>query len=80
MKVMYCPEQDVLRILFREAPIETVDRHGSGLIVDYDQHGRLVGLEVPEASQRMARPGHVEIAPMDPVREEQGNGGQRLGD
>ena len=37
MKVTYDPEVDVLRILFRNAPIEESDEDKPGVILDYDK-------------------------------------------
>jgi uncharacterized protein YuzE len=43
MKVTYDPEVDVLRILFRDAPIEESDEDKPGVILDYDKEGNVVG-------------------------------------
>jgi uncharacterized protein YuzE len=53
---------DVLRILFRNAPIEESDEDKPGIILDYDQEGNLVGLEVLNASQRIDNPRGVEYS------------------
>ncbi len=62
MKVTYDPEVDVLRILLSDAPIEESDEHKPGVILDYDKDGNIVGLEILEASKRMANPRSVEYA------------------
>ena len=62
MKVTYDPEVDVLRILFRDAPIEESDEDKPGVILDYDREGNVVGLEVLNASQRVENPRGVEYA------------------
>ena len=62
MKVTYDPEVDVLRILFRDAPIEESDEDKPGIILDYDKDGNIVGLEVLNASKRMENPRSVEYA------------------
>ena len=62
MKVTYDPQVDVLRILFRDAPIEESDEDKPGVILDYDSDGNIVGLEVLNASQRVANPRGVEYA------------------
>ena len=46
MKVTCDPEVDVLRILFRDVPIEESDEDKPGVILDYDKDGNLVGMEV----------------------------------
>lgn len=62
MKVTYDPEVDVLRILFRDAPIEESDEDKPGVILDYDKDGNLVGMEVLNASQRVENPRGVDYA------------------
>ena len=60
MKVTYDPEVDVLRILFRDGPIEESDEDKPGIILDYDKEGNMVGLEVLNASQRIQNPRGVD--------------------
>ena len=62
MKVTYDSDVDVLRILFRDAPIEESDEDKPGIILDYDKEGNLVGLEVLNASQRVDNPRGVEYS------------------
>jgi uncharacterized protein YuzE len=62
MKVTYDPEVDVLRILFRDAPIEESDEDKPGVILDYDKEGNVVGLEVLNASQRIENPRALDYA------------------
>jgi uncharacterized protein YuzE len=62
VKVTYDPEVDVLRILLSDAPIEESDEDKPGVILGYDKDGNVVGLEVLDASKRMANPRSVEYA------------------
>lgn len=62
MKVIYDPEVDVRRILFRDAPVEESDEDKPGIILDYDKDGNVVGLEVLNASQRVENPRSVDYA------------------
>ena len=62
MKVIYDPEVDVLRILFRDAPIEESDEDKPGVILDYDKEGNVVGLEVLNASQGIENPRALDYA------------------
>ena len=62
MKVTYDPEVDVLRILFRDAPVEESDEDKPGVILDYDKDGNVVGMEVLNASQRVENPRGVDYA------------------
>ena len=62
MKVTYDPKVDVLRILFRNAPIEESDEDKPGIIIDYDKAGNIVGMEILDASKRVENPTSVEYA------------------
>jgi uncharacterized protein YuzE len=62
MKVTYEPEVDVLRILFRNVPIEESDEDKPGIILDYDKDGNVVGMEVLNASKRVENPRGVDYA------------------
>ncbi len=62
VKVTYDPEVDVLRILLSDAPIEESDEDKPGVILDYDNKGNVVGLEILEASKRITNPRSVEYA------------------
>jgi uncharacterized protein YuzE len=59
---MYHPDRDGLRILFSDAPIERSSHEACGLILDYDNNGVVVGLELTQASERMPNPRLVEFA------------------
>jgi uncharacterized protein YuzE len=45
---------DVLRIVFTDTPIKESDELAPGINVDYDDRGRLVGLEIHDASTSIA--------------------------
>lgn len=60
MKIVYDPEVDVLRILFSSARIEESDEDKSGVILDYDKSGDVVGMEIRDASKRMENPRTME--------------------
>ncbi|MFH1923066.1 MAG: DUF2283 domain-containing protein [Planctomycetota bacterium] len=62
MKVTYDPEVDVLRIVLSEEPVEESDEEKPGVILDYDKAGNLVGLEILDASKRIANPRSLEYA------------------
>ena len=62
MKVKYDPEVDVLSIALSDAPAEESDEDKPGVILDYDIHGNVVGLEILDASKRMGNPMSVEYA------------------
>lgn len=62
MKIIYDPAEDVLRILFSTAPIAETSQGKAGVLLDYDQEGNLVGLEILEASLRVGNPRSLEYA------------------
>jgi uncharacterized protein YuzE len=61
MKVTYDSEVDVLRLLFNNSPIEESDEEREGVIFDYDINGKLVGMEILDASQQLDDPYAVEV-------------------
>ncbi len=56
MKVIYDPDTDTLSLLFREEPVTESDELRDGLIIDYGSDGRIVSVEVLEASEHVAEP------------------------
>ena len=62
MKVTYDQEVDILRIILSDADIEESDEDKPGIIIDYDDHGNVVGLEILDASSRMTDPRTLEFA------------------
>lgn len=61
MKVTYDPEVDVLRIRFSDRKVQESDEDKPGLILDYDENGSIVGLEILQASQRVQNPSSFEF-------------------
>lgn len=62
MKVTYDIEVDVMRILFRDVPIEESNEDELGIIIDYDSDGNIVGIEILDASKRILNPRSIEYA------------------
>ena len=62
MKVNYDSKTDILTIIFTETPVAESDEDKPGVIIDYDKNGKIVGLEVLEASKNMENPRSVEYA------------------
>ena len=62
MKVTYDPEVDILRIVLSKAQIEESDEDKPGIILDYDDKGNVVGIEVLDASHRIENPRSVEYS------------------
>lgn len=55
-------EADVVYIQLNDELVSESDESREGTILDYDAHGRIVGIEVPEASEKMTTPDRVEMA------------------
>jgi uncharacterized protein YuzE len=62
MKVIYDKETDTLSIILREGKIAESDEVRDGLILDYDKAGRIVSLELLDASEQVKQPHSVEFA------------------
>ena len=62
MKVTYDQEVDILRILLSESEIDESDEEKPGVIIDYDDHGNVVGMEILDASKRISNPRTLEYA------------------
>ena len=62
MKVTYDQEVDILRIVLNDVEVEESDEDKPGVIIDYDDHGNVVGLEILDASTRIANPRTLEYA------------------
>ena len=56
MKVKYDQEVDILYIAFSDAKIVESDEEKPGIIIDYDNSGNIIGIEVLNASKRMPQP------------------------
>ncbi|MBC5796426.1 DUF2283 domain-containing protein [Sphaerospermopsis sp. LEGE 00249] len=62
MKITYDAEVDVLRIIFSNVPIEESDEEKPGIILDYDDAGNIVVIEIIDASKLIDNPCSVEYS------------------
>ncbi|MFN8452080.1 MAG: DUF2283 domain-containing protein [Anaerolineae bacterium] len=63
MNIEYDADADILRLIFKDVPIEESDEEQPGVIVDYDAAGQVVGVEVLDASKRLVpQPANVKSA------------------
>ena len=60
MKVNYDSKTDILTIIFTETLVAESDEDKPGVILDYDDKGNLVSLEIMDASRRVNVPSKIE--------------------
>lgn len=56
MKVVFDPTQDILQVSFKATLIQETSQIAPGLILDYDEDGNVIGLELRKASQKIDDP------------------------
>ena len=62
MKVAYDRKTDTLTVIFREgAQVAESDENKPGVILDYDDRGNLVSLEILDASKRVTEARRVDF-------------------
>jgi uncharacterized protein YuzE len=52
MKVLYYPDTDTFYIELKEVPSVESEEIADGVVVDYDENGEVVGIEIEHASER----------------------------
>jgi len=62
MKVIYDKETDTLSLILRPGKVAKSDEARPGLILDYDKVGRLVSIELLDASEQVKAPQAIEFA------------------
>ena len=71
MKVTYDLVADALHIRFREAPVEDSSEDANGFILDYDRVGKVVGIEILDASEHIDNPCALTYETLGAVSEHQ---------
>ncbi|WOD42001.1 DUF2283 domain-containing protein [Nodosilinea sp. E11] len=56
MQITYDPDRDILQIAFNQREVDETARVSPNLILDYDNDGLIVGLELRQASKRVDNP------------------------
>ena len=66
MKVSYDPHTDTLTLILKDdAPVKESDEDKPGVILDYDNEGDLISLEIPDASKRVTEARKMEFQTME---------------
>ncbi|MFN8496287.1 MAG: DUF2283 domain-containing protein [Anaerolineae bacterium] len=61
MKVIYDPITDTLSVVLSGALVAESDEDKPGVILDYDEAGNLVSLEILDASRRVSSPHQMDF-------------------
>ena len=62
MKTSYDPKTDTLSLILKEnAQVAESDEDKPGIILDYDEHGDLVSMEILDASRRVTEAQKMEF-------------------
>ena len=62
MKVMYDSRTDTLSVILKDnTPVSESDEDKPGVILDYDEAGNLVSLEILDASKRVTEARKIEF-------------------
>ncbi|MBI5238253.1 MAG: DUF2283 domain-containing protein [Deltaproteobacteria bacterium] len=56
MKVIYDSETDTISIIFSDAVVSESDEVREGVIIDYGKDGKVVSMEILDASEQVADP------------------------
>ena len=56
MRVIFDPETDTLSLIFRDDKIAESDEVREGIIIDYSKKGKIVSMEILDASEQISEP------------------------
>lgn len=56
MKVIFDPETDTLSIILRDEKVSESDEVRDGVILDYGKDGKIVSIEILDASEHVSEP------------------------
>jgi uncharacterized protein YuzE len=56
MKVIFDPQTDSMSLIFRKDKIVDSDEVREGIIIDYNKDGKIVSMEILDASEQVSEP------------------------
>jgi uncharacterized protein YuzE len=59
MKIIYHQGTNTITVILKEAAVEESDEPKNGIIIDYDQQGDIVSIEILDAKKRISQPTQV---------------------
>ena len=59
MKIIYDQVTDTMTVILKEAAVEESDETKKGVIIDYDNEGDIVSIEILDAKKRISQPTQV---------------------
>lgn len=59
MVIKYNKETDIIYIRFSDSKVVESDEEKPGIILDYDESGNIIGIEVLNASQKTSQPNGI---------------------
>jgi uncharacterized protein YuzE len=65
MKIKYDRETDTMTVVFNTGMVQESDETHDGIILDYGMDGRLISMEILDASQRVEQPDLMEYQVQD---------------
>ncbi len=59
MKVIFDPQTDSMSLIFRKDEVADSDEVREGIIIDYNKDGKIVSMEILDASEQITEPERV---------------------
>jgi uncharacterized protein YuzE len=56
MRIIFDPETDTLSLIFKDEKIAESDEVREGVIIDYSKDGKIVSIEILDASEQISEP------------------------
>jgi len=56
MRVIFDPETDTLSLILKEDKVAESDEVREGIIIDYNKDGKIVSIEILDASEQVSEP------------------------